>query len=181
MASVAPQTEGFLLMGPRPALGVADAPAVTEANAPCLERRDGTMQGPRLRLGNTAARSFPSRQTGARYRSAVSKLFLKAGETARSAQHATGNLDNGHVEIVCAASARVNVSVLYQFVDTANWTWPTCRPPRWGFSRPGSAARSPERWPAGLPRGHGFFIGSRPSTRAQGRGSLVAAPSNRGT
>jgi hypothetical protein len=35
-------------------------------------------------------------------------------------QHAAGNLDNRHVEIVCAASARVNVSVLYQFVDTAN-------------------------------------------------------------
>jgi hypothetical protein len=40
-------------------------------------------------------------------------------ETARSAQHAAGNLDNRHVEIVCAASARVNVSVLYQFIDIA--------------------------------------------------------------
>jgi hypothetical protein len=48
----------------------------------------------------------------------------QVGETARSAQHAAGNLDNRHVEIVCAASARVNVSVLYQFVDGANWPWP---------------------------------------------------------
>jgi len=34
-------------------------------------------------------------------------------------------LDNRHVEIVCGASAHVNVSVLYQFVDTANRAWPT--------------------------------------------------------
>jgi hypothetical protein len=47
-------------------------------------------------------------------------LLLKAGETARRAQHAANNLDNRHVEIVCAALAHVNVSVLYQFVDTAN-------------------------------------------------------------
>jgi hypothetical protein len=30
---------------------------------------------------------------------------------ARSAQHAAGNLDNRHVEILCAAPAHVNVSV----------------------------------------------------------------------
>jgi hypothetical protein len=40
-------------------------------------------------------------------------------------QHAGGNLDNRHVEILCVASAYVNVSVLYQFVDTANRSWPT--------------------------------------------------------
>src|SRR6516162_5085113 len=32
------------------------------------------------------------------------------------------------VEIFCAALARVNVSVLYQLVDTANRPWPTSRP-----------------------------------------------------
>src|SRR5262249_4868324 len=51
----------------------------------------------------------------------------------------------------CAASARVNVSVLYQFVDTANWLWPTWRrSARWAFFPAGQrVARSlPERWPA---------------------------------
>src|SRR5262249_30380318 len=38
-----------------------------------------------------------------------------------------------------AASARVNVSVLYQFVDTATRPWPTFVAPRRGFSRSGSA------------------------------------------
>jgi hypothetical protein len=33
---------------------------------------------------------------------------------ARCAQHAAGNLNNRHVEILCAASAHVNVSVSYQ-------------------------------------------------------------------
>src|SRR5262249_13022218 len=79
--------------------------------------------------------------------------------------------------------AHVNVSVLYQFVDSATQPWPTSVAPRRGFlSRSGSA------WPGrsqkdGLPscRGEcGQLCGSRPSTRAQGRGSLVAAPSNRG-
>src|SRR2546427_3044233 len=51
--------------------------------------------------------------------------------TARCAQHAAGNLDNRHVEIVCAASAHVNVSVLYQFVDTASSPWPTSVAPAW--------------------------------------------------
>ena len=54
------------------------------------------------------------------------------------AQHAAGNLDNRHVEILCAALARVNVSVLYQLVDTANRPWPTSVTP----------ASFPERWPA---------------------------------
>jgi hypothetical protein len=54
-------------------------------------------------------------------------------------QHVAGNLDNRHVEILCAASAHVNVSVFYQPL-----TLPTglgllgVAPPR-GFSRSGSA------------------------------------------
>jgi len=74
---------------------------------------------------------------------------------ARSAQHATGKLDNRHVEIVCAASVRVNVSVLYQFVDSANRLWPTNVAPRRVFSPVGQrVARSlPERWPAVRSRG----------------------------
>jgi hypothetical protein len=102
----------------------------------------------------------------------------KAGEAARSAQHAPGNLDNRHVEIVRAASARVNVSVLYQFIDTANRPWPTWRRSAAGFLR--RAARgSVSRKMACRPAAGDTHSGSRPSTRAQRRGSLVAAPSNR--
>src|SRR5262245_47901142 len=98
-----------------------------------------------------------------------------ANSPKRTCRPHSGNLDNRHVEIVCAASARVNVSVLYQFVDTANW--PLLASPRGGFPSVGQrVARSlPERWPAVLPRGD-MRYGSRPSARAQGRGSLVAAP-----
>jgi len=39
----------------------------------------------------------------------------------------------------CAALAHVNVSVLYQFVDTAKPPWPTSVAPRRGLSRSGSA------------------------------------------
>ena len=42
--------------------------------------------------------------------------------------HAARNMPpvlSTHVGSVCAASAHVNVSVLYQFVDTATWPWPT--------------------------------------------------------
>jgi hypothetical protein len=54
-------------------------------------------------------------------------------------------------------------------VDTANRPWPTSVCSAAGLLQAGQrAARSSERWPAGLPRGHGFFIGSRPSTRARG-------------
>ena len=69
------------------------------------------------------------------------------------------------------------VSVLYQFVDTANRPWPTSVAPRGGISSTGQrVARSlPERWPAGARGGSSFATGSRPSTCA-GRGSLVAAP-----
>jgi hypothetical protein len=88
-----------------------------------------------------------------------------------SAQHTAGDFDNRHVEIVCAASARVNVSVLYQFVDTANRTWPTWRGSAAGIS--GRAARgsvAPERWPAVRPRGqealavqgHRLALGGQP-------------------
>jgi hypothetical protein len=52
-------------------------------------------------------------------------LIERPDEAARGAEHTAGYLDNRHVEIVCAASARVNVSVLYQFVDTAKRPWPT--------------------------------------------------------
>ena len=74
----------------------------------------------------------------------------EADGCAPSAQHAADNLDNRHVEIVCATSARVNVSVLYQFVDTANRPWPTSVAPRRFSPSVGQrVARSlPERWPA---------------------------------
>src|SRR5262245_19533632 len=56
---------------------------------------------------------------------ALPRSALGEAAGARCAQHAASNLDNRHAEIVCAASARVNVSVLYQFVDTAKRPWPT--------------------------------------------------------
>src|SRR6516225_3459138 len=56
-------------------------------------------------------------------------------------------------------AAPVNVSVLYQFVDTANRPWPTNVAPAAGLLLGRQrAARSPERWPAVPPR----------ATRAQG-------------
>ena len=51
--------------------------------------------------------------------------------------------------------------------------------PRGGFPSVGQrVARSlPQRWPAVPPRGQTWsYCGSRPSTRAHGRGGLVAAP-----
>ena len=85
------------------------------------------------------------------------ELHQEFGETARSAQHAAGNLDNRHVEILRAALARVNVSVLYQFVDTANRPWPTWRHSAAGLFRSGSA------WPGrsqkdGLPTCRGGTV-----------------------
>ena len=90
----------------------------------------------------------------------------------------SGNLDNRHVEIVCAASARVNVSVLYQFVDTAMRPWPTSIAPRRGFSRSGSAwlGRSQK---VGLPSCCGGSYQRFKAIDSRERGSLVAAPSNR--
>ena len=60
-----------------------------------------------------------------------------------------------HVEILCAALARVNVSVLYQFVDTAKRPLPTSVALAAGSFPVGQrVARSlPERWPAVLLRG----------------------------
>jgi hypothetical protein len=73
---------------------------------------------------------------------------------ARSAQHAASNLDNRHVEIVCAALAQVNVSVFYQFVDTANRAWPTSVAPRRGFSRSSRTGLGRSQ-KDGLPSGRG--------------------------
>src|SRR5262249_40596482 len=53
-------------------------------------------------------------------------------------QHAAGNLDNRHAEIVCAASAHVNVSILYQPL-TAPARLGLLASPRGGKSRSGSA------------------------------------------
>jgi hypothetical protein len=85
-------------------------------------------------------------------------------------------------EFFARTSAHVNVSVLYQSFDTANQPWPTCgaRTPRRYL--PGRVARGSvalRKMACPLARGafHGD-CGSRPSTRAQGRGSPVAAPSN---
>src|SRR5215471_12739799 len=91
-------------------------------------------------------------------------------------------LDNGesprHVEIVCAASARVNVSVLYQFVDSATQPWPTSVAPRRGFlSRSGSA------WPGrsqkdGLPscRGGQWYQRFKAINSRTGEGQLGRCP-----
>ena len=70
------------------------------------------------------------------------------------AQHAAGNLDNRHVEIVCAASPRVNVSVFYQPLTPPTGLGLLLALLRGGlFSVGQRAARSlPERWPAVLPR-----------------------------
>src|SRR5262249_40610948 len=67
------------------------------------------------------------------------------------APHAVSNLDNRHVDIVCAALAHVNVSVLYQFIDTASPPWPTSIALRQHSPSVGQrVARSlPERLPAG--------------------------------
>src|SRR5262249_17103494 len=90
----------------------------------------------------------------------ASSCVCQASETARCAQHAARDSCNRHVEIFYAASARVNVSVLYQFVDTIKRPWPTSVAPRRGFIPVGQrVARSlPERWPAVLPRETWFLI-----------------------
>src|SRR5215472_15271747 len=90
--------------------------------APILKRPE-TAYIPEIE-GKRKLKTAPVRP-GAALRSARALLLGKAGETARCAQHAAGNFDNRHVEIVCAASAHVNVSVLYQFVDTGDRPWPT--------------------------------------------------------
>ena len=97
----------------------------------------------------------------------------------RAAQHAAGNLDNRHVAIVCAASTRVNVSAFLPTVDSANCPWPTWRRSAAGLFAVGQrVARSfPERWPADLPRDISLPVQGHQLAQ---RGSLVAAPSNRG-
>src|SRR5262249_17378552 len=56
------------------------------------------------------------------------------------------NLDNRHAEIVCAASAHVNVSVLYQFIDTAKRPWPTgVAPRRISFGRAARGSVAPRK------------------------------------
>jgi|SRR5215469_11580627 len=97
-------------------------------------------------------------------RAAIPKILRNANSSASllrgfgsdpRVSRAARNFDNRHVEIVCAASTRVNVSVFYQCVDTANRPWPTSVVPGGGEFPVGQrVARSlPERWPAYLPRG----------------------------
>jgi hypothetical protein len=92
------------------------------------------------------------------------------------------NLDNRHVEIFCATASARSMSAYF----TNSLTPPTGLgllgvAPRRGFL--GRAARgsvAPRKMACRPLAGESVFNGSRPSTRAQGRGSLVAAPSNRG-
>jgi len=95
-----------------------------------------------------------SHSAGAPFARAGQIFKREADGCAPSAQHAAGNLDNRHVEIVCAASARVNVSVFYQPL-TPPISIGLLTSPAAGFSRSGKrVARSfPERWPAVLLRG----------------------------
>jgi hypothetical protein len=99
---------------------------------------------------------------------------------ARSEQHVAGNLDNRHVEIVCAASARVNVRIFYQPL-----TAPTglglllTLPPRQASPSVGQrAARSlPERWPAVLSRGDAHSQRFKAiDSRTEEGAALIAAP-----
>jgi len=95
------------------------------------------------------------------------------------AQHAAGNLDNRHVEILCAASACVNVSVFYQPLTAPTALGLLGVAPRRGFSRSGSAwlGRSQKD---GLPTCCGDMRITVQGHQLAHRGSLVAAPSNRG-
>src|SRR5215468_2852559 len=98
----------------------------------------------------------------------------------RRALRATGNLDNRHVEIVCAASAHVNVSVLYQLLTPPSGLGLLASPSRQVPFRSGSASLGRSQ-KDGLPScraGRSLVLvrfGSRPSTRAQG-GSLSRCP-----
>ena len=95
----------------------------------------------------------------------------------RRALRATGNLDNRHVEIVCAASAQVNVSVLYQFVDTAKRPWPTnVAPRRVSFGRAARGSVAPGRMACRPTAGERISLRFKAiNSRTEG-GSLVAAP-----
>jgi hypothetical protein len=127
--------------------GCQSCPNSPQEKSAWFTRRIG--RGPRAQRGSTAPRA--------------------------RAHHAAGNLDNRHVRIVCAALARVNVSVFYPPL-----TAPTglgllaaspAQEPLYRAAR-GSVFRKMACRPAA---GEGFITGSRPSTRARG-GSLVAAP-----
>ena len=89
--------------------------------------------------------------------------------------------NNRHVEIVCADLAHVNVSVFYQFVDTANRAWPTSVAPRRGFSRSGSTGLGRSQ-KDGLPSGRGerLFITVQSHQLAHRGGAAWSLPlSNR--
>ena len=106
----------------------------------------------------------------------LASRFARAGQIfkreadgcAPSAQHAAGNLDNRHVEIVRAASARVNVSVLYQSVDAASPPGPTGVAPAGRFFPVGQRGSVVPRKMACRPTARVRISGSRPSTRARG-------------
>src|SRR5205823_13055945 len=65
-------------------------------------------------------------------------------------------------------------------VDSANRRWPTWRVGPWGSSRSSSAWLGRSQKDGLPPAAEELTSGSRPSTRAQGRGSLVAAPFDNG-
>jgi hypothetical protein len=96
---------------------------------------------------------------------------------ARRAQHAAGNFNNRHVEIVGAAQIRVNVRIFYRpLTAPTGLGLLTTQGPRGGGSSRSSSAWLGRSQKDGLPSlPPSLTDGSRPSTRA-GRGSLVAAP-----
>jgi len=91
------------------------------------------------------------------------------------AQHAAGNLDNRQAEIVCAALAYVNVSVLYQFIDTANRPWPTSVALRRSSPSVGQRVGSvaPRKMACRPAAGEHYTVQGHQLAH---RGSLVAAP-----
>jgi hypothetical protein len=106
------------------------------------------------------------------------QLLCKAGQSARCAQHAAGNLDNHHGEILCAASARVNVSVFYQSFDTANQPWPTSIVLAAGSSRSGSAwlGRSQKDGLPSRSRGVSWRLRLKAINSRTGEGQLGCCP-----
>jgi hypothetical protein len=71
----------------------------------------------------------------------------------RCAQHAAGNFNNRHVEIVCAAQIRVNVRIFYQSVDTAKRAWPTSIASRQTLGRAARGSVGPRKMACRLPPG----------------------------
>src|SRR5262249_7131610 len=87
-----------------------------------------------------------------------------------------GNLNNRHVEILCAASAHVNVSVSYQPLTPPTGLGLLACSRRAPFGRIAWGSVAPRKMACRLAReGKRIVSGSRPSTRAQGRGSLLPA------